>query len=68
MYFSINKKIKKLYFIFSIILNKLITSIHFYIFINSSGSAIKFINADFTILYYFFFIKIEKIFYTKYNK
>ena len=26
---------------------------HSYVFINSGGSAIKFINADFTILYYF---------------
>ena len=48
------KKLKNNYFIFFIILNKFTTFIHFYTFINNDGSAINFININFTILHYFF--------------
>ena len=32
---------------------------HFYIFINSGGFAISFIDTDFTMLYYFFLQKLK---------
>ena len=62
------EKLKSNYLIFFIILCGSITSVHFYIFINSGGSIINFINTNFTILYRIFFIRIEELLYTKYNK
>ena len=47
------KKLGNNYLIFFIILNKFTASMPFYIFINSGGSAINFINVSFATLYYF---------------
>ena len=56
------KELRNNYFVLSIILNKFITFIHFYIFINSGDFAINFININFVILYYYFFIETEEFF------
>ena len=47
------KKLKSNHLILSIILNKSITSVHFYTLINSDDSAINFINTNFAALHHF---------------
>ena len=53
------KELRNNYLILFIILNRLIISMHFYVFINSGNFTISFINVNFAILHYFSLQKLK---------